>query len=70
MGFEIVILIGVDYNFVIKGDVNKEVVFQGDDFNYFYLDYFGKGVKWNLLDLKNLEKFYRIVEEYFRLNNC
>ncbi|MCL2925605.1 MAG: FkbM family methyltransferase, partial [Trichodesmium sp. MAG_R04] len=46
MGFETVILIGVDHNFVTKGDANKEVVSQGDDPNHFHSDYFGKGVKW------------------------
>lgn len=69
MGFETVILIGVDHNFVTKGDANKEVVSQGDDPNHFHSDYFGKGVKWNLPDLKNSEKFYRIAEKYFRSNN-
>jgi hypothetical protein len=35
MGFEKVILIGVDHNFASKGDANKTVVSTGDDPNHF-----------------------------------
>jgi hypothetical protein len=58
MGFEQVILIGVDHNFVTKGDANKTVTSQGDDPNHFAPNYFGKGFKWQLPDLATSERAY------------
>ena len=55
MGFEKVVLIGVDHNFASKGDANKTVVSEGDDPNHFMPNYFGKGVKWQLPDLDTSE---------------
>ena len=69
MGFETVILIGVDHNFITKGTPNKEVTSQGDDPNHFHPAYFGKGVKWHLPDLENSEKYYRLADAYYRVNN-
>ena len=43
LGFEQVILIGVDHNFATKGKPNTTVVSQGDDPNHFNPAYFGKG---------------------------
>jgi hypothetical protein len=61
MGFEKVILIGVDHNFVTKGDANKTVTSQGDDPNHFAPNYFGKGFKWQLPDLETSERAYRMA---------
>jgi hypothetical protein len=61
MGFEQVILIGVDHNFVTKGDANKTVTSQGDDPNHFAPNYFGKGFKWQLPDLETSERAYRMA---------
>jgi hypothetical protein len=58
MGFEKAILIGVDHNFVTKGDANKTVTSQGDDPNHFAPNYFGKGFKWQLPDLETSERAY------------
>lgn len=58
MGFERVILIGVDHNFASKGEANKEVVSQGDDPNHFSAGYFGKGFRWQLPDLDTSEIGY------------
>ena len=61
MGFETAILIGVDHNFVTKGDANKTVTSQGDDPNHFAPNYFGKGFRWQLPDLETSERAYRMA---------
>ncbi|MBM3181999.1 MAG: DUF115 domain-containing protein [Chloroflexi bacterium] len=66
MGFEKVILIGVDHNFTSKGDANKVVVSDGDDPNHVSPDYFGKGVKWQLPDLDTSEVGYIMAYEAYR----
>jgi hypothetical protein len=65
MGFEKVILIGVDHNFVTKGDANKTITSQGDDPNHFDPNYFGKGFKWQLPDLETSERAYRMAKAAF-----
>jgi len=65
MGFSEVILIGVDHHFVTQGNPNKEVVSQGADPNHFHPDYFGKGIRWNLPDLKRSEGSYRLAKQVF-----
>ncbi|MRR53110.1 MAG: glycosyltransferase [Deltaproteobacteria bacterium] len=65
MGFEEVVLIGVDHHFVTKGDPNKEVVSEGDDPNHFHPGYFGKGARWHLPDLERSEGSYRMAKETF-----
>ncbi len=59
MGFEKVILIGVDHNFTSKGEANKTVVSTGDDPNHFSANYFGKGFRWQLPDLDTSEIGYQ-----------
>jgi hypothetical protein len=58
MGFQQVILIGVDHNFASKGEANKTVVSEGDDPNHFSAGYFGKGFRWQLPDLDTSEIGY------------
>lgn len=65
MGFDEVILIGVDHNFVSKGPAHKEVVSEGDDPNHFRPDYFGKGFVWNLPDLELSELGYRLARQAY-----
>ncbi len=62
MGFSQAILIGVDHNFVTKGDANKTITSQGDDPNHFAPNYFGKGFKWQLPDLETSERAYRMAK--------
>jgi hypothetical protein len=62
MGFEKVILIGVDHNFVTQGDANKTITSQGDDPNHFSPNYFGKGFKWQLPDLETSERAYHLAK--------
>jgi hypothetical protein len=66
MGFEEVVLIGVDHRFTTRGAPHKIVESQGDDPNHFDPNYFGKGYTWQLPDLKNSEQMYRIADAYFR----
>jgi hypothetical protein len=65
MGFEQVILIGVDHNFTSKGDANKTVVSDGDDPNHFSGAYFGKGFRWQLPDLDTSEIGYRFARQAY-----
>ena len=65
LGFQEVILIGVDHNFVSKGKPNTTVVSAGDDPNHFSPAYFGKGFRWQLPDLGTSEKAYQLAKEAF-----
>jgi hypothetical protein len=62
MGFSQVILIGVDHNFVTKGEANATVTSEGDDPNHFAPNYFGKGFRWQLPDLETSERAYRMAK--------
>ena len=65
MGFDEVILIGVDHSFQTKGPANLEIVMDEQDNNHFSTDYFPKGVRWQLPDLENSEISYRIAKVMF-----
>jgi hypothetical protein len=65
MGFEKVILIGVDHSFETKGKPHTTVVSQGDDPNHFSPHYFGEGFRWQLPDLETSELAYRIADHVF-----
>jgi hypothetical protein len=65
MGFEQVILIGVDHSFVTQGKPNTTVVSQGDDPNHFSAGYFGKGFRWQLPDLETSERAYRMARQAY-----
>lgn len=65
LGFEEVILVGVDHNFVTQGQANQTVVSEGDDPNHFAPNYFGKGFRWQLPDLVTSERAYRLAKEAY-----
>ncbi|OGN74608.1 MAG: hypothetical protein A2X25_06705 [Chloroflexi bacterium GWB2_49_20] len=65
MGFEEVILIGVDHNFVSSGAPNQTITSAGDDPNHFAPNYFGKGFKWQLPDLHTSEIAYRMARSAY-----
>jgi len=65
MGFNEVILIGVDHNFVTQGPANQAIVSEGDDPNHFTSNYFGKGFKWQLPDLAGSERAYKLAGEAY-----
>ena len=66
MGFDEVILIGVDHNFTTKGPANETVISQGDDPNHFAPNYFGKGFRWQLPDLEASEQAYSLARDAFQ----
>lgn len=65
MGFETVILIGVDHSFATKGKPHTTIVSEGDDPNHFSPNYFGKGFRWQLPDLETSEIAYRMARQAF-----
>jgi hypothetical protein len=65
MGFDWVILIGVDHNFTTQGTPNATVVSTGDDPNHFTPGYFGKGFRWQLPDLEGSERAYRLARKAY-----
>ena len=65
MGFDQVILVGVDHNFVTQGPANQAIISQGDDPNHFAPNYFGKGFKWQLPDLVGSERAYLIARNAY-----
>lgn len=65
MGFDEVILIGVDHNFKTQGPPNQEVISQGEDPNHFLPNYFGPGFRWQLPDLTTSERAYRMARRAF-----
>jgi len=65
MGFEQVILIGVDHSFVAKGKPNTTVISEGDDQSHFDPRYFGKGFRWQLPDLDTSEQGYWLARQAY-----
>lgn len=65
MGFETVIMIGVDHNYTAQGQPNTTVVSQGDDKDHFHAGYFGKGFRWQLPDLETSERGYRMARQAY-----
>ena len=65
MGFQQVILIGVDHSFTTKGKPNTTVVSRGDDLDHFDARYFGKGFRWQIPDLETSERAYRMARMAF-----
>jgi len=65
MGFNEVILVGVDHNFTTKGLANTTIISDGDDPNHFASNYFGKGFKWQLPDLEGSERAYRLAKDAY-----
>lgn len=66
MGFEQVILIGVDHSFSTKGPPNQTVVSQGADEDHFAPDYFGAGFRWQLPDLETSEVAYEMARTAYQ----
>jgi hypothetical protein len=61
LGFDQVVLIGVDHAFVTQGPPHQVVVTQDRDPNHFNDQYFGKGFRWQLPDLEGSELAYRMA---------
>jgi hypothetical protein len=65
MGFQQVILIGVDHNYSAQGKPNTTITSQGDDKDHFHASYFGKGFRWQLPDLETSERAYRMARQAY-----
>jgi hypothetical protein len=65
LGFQQVILIGVDHHFMTTGTPHALVVSEGDDPNHFAGNYFGRGFRWQLPDLEGSEQAYVLAREKF-----
>ncbi|MBN1669029.1 MAG: DUF115 domain-containing protein [Anaerolineales bacterium] len=65
MGFEQVILVGVDHSFASQGRPNTTVVSDGDDPNHFDPRYFGRGFRWQLPDLDTSEQGYWLARQTY-----
>lgn len=65
MGFDDVVLIGVDHSFATSGPPDKRVRSTGNDPDHFHPSYFGKGWVWQLPDLASSEQHYRIAKEEY-----
>lgn len=65
MGFQTIILIGVDHSFATKGTPHEIVRSTGADPNHFDTNYFGKDFRWQLPDLETSEKFYELAKFHF-----
>ncbi len=65
LGFDKVILVGVDHSFMTQGKPHATVVSQGDDPNHFDPQYFGNGFRWQLPDLETSELAYRMAKFHF-----
>jgi hypothetical protein len=65
LGFNEVILVGVDHSFATSGPANQLVTATAADPNHFDPNYFGPGVKWQLPDLETSEIAYRLARKHF-----
>lgn len=66
MGFEEVVLIGMDHNFVEKGVPNTTETRRSEtDESHCHPDYFPKGIKWQLPDLYRSELAYSMARQAF-----
>jgi hypothetical protein len=65
MGFDEVILIGVDHSFTAAGSPNETVTSLGADADHFDERYFGTGFRWQLPDLATSEQAYRLARHAY-----
>jgi len=65
MGFDQVILIGVDHSYTTQGKPNTTIVSEGEDPNHFSGGYFGKGFRWQLPDLDTSERSYLMARQTY-----
>jgi len=68
MGFEKVVILGMDHSFSLKKSTvpnTTEIYNHEEDVNHFLPNYFPKGVKWETPDLVSSEHFYSIAREVY-----
>lgn len=67
MGFETVLLVGVDHTYKMDSTPNSETTWEGKDPNHFDPHYF-TGARWNNPDLHNSEIAYELAKKAFEDN--
>ena len=65
LGFQRVIIIGMDHSFEYEGKPNENKLMKGADKNHFVENYFGFGQKWDNPDLQKSEESYRIARDVY-----
>ena len=66
LGFDDVVLIGLDHRYAFQGQPNESQVMTGDDPNHFSGAYFGHGQNWDNPDLAESEASYRVALATYR----
>jgi hypothetical protein len=66
LGFDPVILVGMDHNFETKGAPNETIVAQGKDRDHFDSRYFADGFRWQLPDLELSERAYTMARDAYQ----
>jgi hypothetical protein len=66
MGFDTVLLVGVDHSYKFNGHPNAVNIAEGADENHFHKGYFSNGTKWHNPDLARSEQAYKMAELTFR----
>ena len=65
LGFEEVVLIGLDHRYAFDGAPNQSLVMAGADPNHFSTDYFAKGQRWDGPDLRRSEESYALARAHW-----
>ncbi|CAK0779590.1 conserved hypothetical protein [Gammaproteobacteria bacterium] len=65
LGFQEVIIIGMDHRYEYTGKPNEAHLMAGPDLNHFSPDYFGGGQVWDNPDLAHAEEYYRIARSEY-----
>jgi hypothetical protein len=69
LGFDEVVIIGMDHRYTYSGEPNEEQIIPGKDLNHFSDAYFGFGQSWDNPDLEHSEKSYQIANETYKKND-
>jgi hypothetical protein len=69
LGFQTVLMVGLDHRYTYKGQPNEEMYAEDIDVNHFCKDYFPAGSKWNNPDLAQSEISYAEARKVFEADN-
>jgi len=69
LGFNEVVLIGLDHSYKFDGSPNESCRLSGPDPNHFCSEYFGHGQVWDNPDLPHAEESFRIARKEFEKEN-
>jgi hypothetical protein len=65
LGFQEVVIIGLDHRYEFSGLPNETNVLKGPDPNHFAMDYFGGGQVWDNPDLRQSAESFRIARDVY-----